>query len=229
MADKCNILLADDHPIVRWGLKSYLERHLELNVVAQASDSTELFDALAQQPVDVVITDYAMPGGKYQDGVVMLARLRRYYPYLKVIVLTLLKNPAILARIADSPVDAILNKEGEVSEILTAVSRVNAGFRYFGSSVTAALEKMDLPLGDRPSVPLSIRELEVLRMFLSGMAMSQIAESTCRSIKTISNQKQNAMVKLGCSNDAELFQLRALVGLGDVLQTPFRDDPDRGH
>lgn len=219
MADKCKILLADDHPIVRWGLKSCLEKHLELSVVAQASNSTELFEALAQQHIDVVITDYTMPGGKYQDGIVMLDRLRRCYPDIKVIVLTLLRNPALLARIADAPVDAILNKEGEIGEIALAVSRVKAGFRYFGSTVTTALEKMDMSLGGQPTVSLSPRELEVLRMFLQGMPMKSIAEETFRSIKTISNQKQSAMRKMGCANDAELFQLHALGGLGDILQT----------
>ncbi|MCY0388962.1 response regulator transcription factor [Robbsia sp. Bb-Pol-6] len=212
MTETCRIVLADDHPIVRWGVWALLEKCPGLSVVAQAADSTELFDVLETHPVELVITDYAMPGGKFQDGVVMFERLRRFYPDLKIIVLTVLKNPAILARIKASPVDAILNKEGSLDDISRAIASVAAGQRYLGASVIAALADADAAR-QRRLLALSMREIEILRMFLDGMPMTRIAEATHRSIKTVSNQKQSALRKLGCANDLELFQLKALTGL----------------
>lgn len=224
MSTRYKIILADDHPVVRSGVKMALG---DFDVVAEASDSTGLFEALEKHAADVVITDYAMPGGKYQDGAVMLERLRRLYPHVKIIVLTLLKNPAILATIAASSVDGILNKEGETREISSAIIRVMGGMRYHGASVQLALESADLGY-QRESIPLSVREIEVLRLFLGGKGMTQIAEEMRRSIKTVSNQKQSALRKLGCANDAELFQLKAVNGLGDVLQSQAQDGVENG-
>ncbi len=223
MSNRYRIILADDHPVVRSGVKMALN---DFDVVAEAGDSTGLFAALETHRADVVITDYAMPGGKYQDGAVMLERLHRLYPDVKIIVLTLLKNPAILAKIAASPVDGILNKEGETKEISSAIVRVMNGMRYHGASVKLALESADLHF--RPeALPLSTREIEVLRLFLAGKGMTQIAEEMRRSIKTVSNQKQSALRKLGCANDAELFQLKAVDGLGEVLQSRIGEDGPR--
>lgn len=212
MAETCRIVLADDHPIVRWGLGTLLEKCPGLSVIAQAADSTELFDLLEKHPVELVITDYAMPGGKFQDGITMFERLRRFYPDLKIIVLTVLKNPAILARIKASPVDAILNKESSLDDISRAIASVTAGQRYLGASVIAALADADVAR-QRRILALSMREIEILRLYLDGMPMRRIAEVTHRSIKTVSNQKQSALRKLGCANDMELFQLKALTGL----------------
>lgn len=214
MPTRSRVILADDHPVVRNGVKMLLT---DFDIVAEAGNSTELFEALIQHEADVVVTDYAMPGGKYQDGAVMLERLHRLYPDIKIIVLTLLKNPAILAKIAASPVHGILNKEGNIKDIPAAIVRVLNGQRYLGANVTLALENADL--GYRREQPsLSTREIEVLRLFLAGMSMTQIAEQTFRSIKTVSNQKQSALRKLGCENDAALFQLTAMDGLGAVLR-----------
>ena len=213
MPETYRVILADDHPVVRNGVKLALA---DFDIVAECADSTELFAALARHRVDAVVTDYAMPGGVYQDGAVMLERLHRLYPEIKIIVLTLLKNPAILAKIANSPVYGILNKEGDTNEIKIAILRAMAGLRYHGASVQLALDCADLSYR-KEAVTLSTRELEVLRLFVGGQGMTQIAESTRRSIKTVSNQKQSALRKLGCANDAELFQLKAVDGLSDVL------------
>lgn len=219
MAETCRIVLADDHPIVRWGVGTLLEKCPGLSVVAQAADSTELFAILETQPAELVITDYAMPGGKFQDGIVMFERLKRCYPDLKIIVLTVLKNPAILARIKAGPVDAILNKEGSLDDICRAIASVTSGQRYLGASVIAALADADAARQQR-ILALSMREIEILRMYLDGMPMTRIAAATHRSIKTVSNQKQSALRKLGCTNDMELFQLKALTGLTTFSVVP---------
>jgi len=213
MAEAYRVILADDHPVVRSGVRLALTG---FNVVAECSNSTELFAALELHQTDVVVTDYSMPGGIYQDGLIMLDRLYRLYPHIRVIVLTLLKNPAILSKIACSPVHGILNKEGDTTEIKLAIVRAMSGLRFQGANVKLALESANLA-HKAESIPLSARELEVLRLFVGGLGMTQIAASTRRSIKTVSNQKQSALRKLGCSNDAELFQLNAAEGFGDML------------
>ena len=94
-----NILIADDHPVVALGVKALLHDIPYVNIVACAQNSTELIAALQNYPVDVVITDYAMPGGAYGDGIEMLARIRRRYPSVKLIVLTVLNNAAVLSKL----------------------------------------------------------------------------------------------------------------------------------
>lgn len=217
MESKISLILADDHPIVRWGVKAFLDKYPQFNVVAQVNNSTELFEALEKFEVDVVVTDYSMPGGLYGDGSNMLERIQRLYPNVKIIILTLLKNSGLLTNLFQTEVHGILNKEGEIQEIENAITAVLAGKRYFGKSVKQIFNEADIYHKQMKQAPLSAREIEVIRLFLGGMPMTKIASITFRSIKTISNQKQSALKKLGCTSDAELFQLKALGGLANIL------------
>jgi len=214
---KYSVVIADDHPVVLFGVQAILENETHIEITNVAHNSTELFKALETQPVDVVVTDFSMPGGAYGDGIDMLTRLHARFPDTRVIVLTIHDNPALLANITRLPIAGILSKTGEIKEIPAAIERVMAGGRYLGASVQSVLENADLPSSPHNQVSLSNRELEVLRMFLGGMSVMNIATTTHRSIKTISNQKQSAMRKLGCSTDSELFKLKQLNGLGGIL------------
>ncbi|TAL53597.1 response regulator transcription factor [Pandoraea sp.] len=210
------LLIADDHPVVALGVQATLKSLVNAQVVGVAQNSTELFKILESDVIDIVITDYAMPGGAYGDGIEMLTRLKQRYPQVKLIVLTVLTNTALLGNIGRLGVHGLLNKASEINEIPLAIDRVSKGFKYFGKAVSAALqEHMIRPDADRVR-SLSKREMEVLRMYLGGMPVKDIANHLRRSGKTVSNQKRIAMTKLGCSSDAELFQYYALLGLTDT-------------
>ena len=211
-----NLVIADDHPLVLLGIKALLQELPYLTLIGAAENSTDLFAMLEREPVDMVLTDYAMPGGIFGDGMVMLERVRMRYPEVKLIVLTVLSNPALLSKIAQLGVHGLLNKGSDLKEIPAALNRVAAGFSYFGQSLRAILETQSSgPEVDKTAL-LSKRELEVLRMFLGGMSVRSIADRLHRSSKTISNQKRMGMLKLACANDAELFQWHSQAGLTDV-------------
>ena len=211
-----NLLIADDHPVVLLGIKAILQDVPGMRLVGAADSSTALFATLECEPVDMVLTDYAMPGGAFGDGMVMLERVRARFPKVKLIVLTVLTNPALLSKIVQLQVDGLLNKSGDLKEIPLALQRVAAGFKYFSRSLAAVLAaQSSAPDVDKIAL-LSKKELEVLRMFLGGMSVQAIALHLRRSSKTISNQKRMGMLKLACANNAELFLWHSQVGLTEI-------------
>jgi two-component system capsular synthesis response regulator RcsB len=216
---KTNLLIADDHPVVLLGIKSIVIGVPNLTLVGAAENSTDLFSILEREQVDMVLTDYAMPGGTFGDGMEMLERIKTRFPDVKLVVLTVLTNPALLSKLVQLQVHGLLNKSSDLNEIPLALQRVAGGFKYFSRSLVTILEAQS----SRPDVDkialLSKKELEVLRMYLDGMSVQAIADHVRRSSKTISNQKRMGMLKLGCANDAELFRWNAQVGLINIASS----------
>jgi two-component system capsular synthesis response regulator RcsB len=196
------IILADDHPIVRSGVRALLERN-NLQVVAEAGSTDELFTALANNECDVLLTDFSMPGGQLADGLAMLEALRGKWPQLPIIVLTMMNNPGVLSSILATGVRGLLNKSDALSELPLAIQAVSHGRDYVSASGGHQLEQMEGH--DSTRLPLSPREAEVLGMFVSGLTVSQIAEQLDRSIKTVSRQKMDGMAKLGLKTDLEVY------------------------
>ena len=210
------LLIADDHPVVLLGIKSILQTVPNMTLVGTAENSTDLFTLLEREPVDVVLTDYAMPGGDFGDGMVMLERLRARFPDVRIVVLTVLTNPALLSKIMQLQVHGLLSKGSDFNEIPLALQRVADGMTYYSRDLQAGMAAQNSGPGIDKITLLSKRELEVLRMFLGGMSVQAIAGHLRRSSKTVSNQKRMAMLKLACANDAELFLWHSQAGLTDV-------------
>jgi two-component system capsular synthesis response regulator RcsB len=213
---KMKLVVVDDHPVVLLGIKAILLELPNVTLVGTGANSTALFSLLEQEAIDVVLTDFAMPGGAFGDGLVMLERLRARFPHVKVIVLTVLSNPALLARIVHLKVHSLLNKASELEEIPLALQRVSAGFNYFSRNLLDILAAQSSSPAVDKTGSLSKKELEVVRLFLSGMSVQAIAAHLRRSGKTISNQKRMAMLKLACATDAELFLWHSQAGLTDM-------------
>lgn len=201
--NKLRIILADDHPVVRSGLRLLLESGGMVEVVAEAGSPASLFQALARSKVDLLLTDFLMPGGDGVDGLDMLSRLRAHWPRLPVVVLTMAGNPNVLQAILGTGVRGLLDKSDALPELSMAIAAVANGRSYIGSGVRNALDAH--MRNDVGGVALSRRETEVLRLFASGMTVSEIARHLNRSVKTISHQKVGAMTKLGLHNDLEIY------------------------
>jgi two-component system capsular synthesis response regulator RcsB len=214
------VVVVDDHPLVLLGVTSVLQGYHFVETLSTATNSNELFAILEQARIDIVVTDFSMPGGTYGDGLKMLRRLRHHYPNIKVLVLTTLDHPGLLVAIARIPVDGILQKSGGLKELPDAIVRVMRGHRYFGDRVRRFFDNTCMDITPECGPVLTPKELEVLRMLFCGRSVTQIAQLTHRSAKTISNQKQSAMRKLGCTCDAELYQLEEI---GRLVQSvsPF--------
>lgn|SRR5690606_7043947 len=204
------IVIADDHPIVRVGVKAFLAEHpIRFSLAGEASSGDELLSLLSTTPeVDIVITDFAMDEGR-QDGLRLLRRLQQQYPGIKIVVLTMLTNGALLHSIQKAGVHCIVGKRSVHKNLAAAIEHAVNRRPFLSPDLQALLEAANNPASGSSAdheVRLSPRQAETLRLLRSGLTVSEIAASLNRSKKTISAQKQGAMAKLGLQNDAQLFE-----------------------
>ncbi|GHD62783.1 response regulator [Jeongeupia chitinilytica] len=211
------IVLADDHPIVLLGIRMALEDMPGLEICGEAADSTGLAELLDRVRPDVLISDFYMPGGKHGDGLTLILYVKRKYPEVKLIILTMMTNPLLLENILEAGGDGILLKSGRQDEVADAVRAVAAGGKYLDAAVKKILDEARLKQltssGDLSQTALSKKESEVLRLFVGGNTVSEIALMLHRSVKTISHQKIAAQQKLGISSDKELYEYAMRNGL----------------
>ena len=201
------IILADDHPIFLIGLRVVLEQHSQAKVVAEASSPNELIDALKSHSCDVLVTDFMMPADVQNDGLRLLQRVRRDYPQLPIVVVTMLNNAGLFRSILALGVNALLSKASLAGELPAAIASIHQRKTYIADSVTRTLlEAEDFGTDTLIShEQLSPKESEVLRLLAAGRSVGEIATHLNRSKQTVSAQKVSAMRKLGLSNDAGLF------------------------
>ncbi len=223
-ARRARVVVADDHPAILLGVRHALDAFEDLLLVGQASESTGLVETLQRVPVDVVVTDLSMPGGRYGDGLALIGYLRRHFPTLRIVVLTMLGNGALLRRLFEAGTAGVVGKCDELAHIGLAVRHAMQGGRYVSPSLDAALERSGARNG-RPTRRLSLspREIEVVRLFAAGLSLSEIAARHHRSIKTVSSHKISALRKLGLACDAELIEYARANGLahrGMVYEQP---------
>lgn len=208
-----NILVADDHPVVASALREKLDRHPGFSTYPTVANSTELFKSLDILHVDILVADYAMPGGIFGDGLVMLKRVRNKYPHVRIVVYTGLNSAGIVAALESNRINAIISKSDEENELIAAIDQALLGNGYLGRSIKEIVSQPKKINGLSGDATLSSRETEVLRLYLGGFSVNEIAAALKRSPKTINNQKRAAMVKLSCKTDAELFRLHAMGGI----------------
>ncbi|HIC8841108.1 response regulator [Aeromonas veronii] len=207
------IILSDDHPLILAGIRSLIEKITpRCDVVAEAYRVSDLYILLRQQPCDLLITDFSMPGDSRSDGLVMVQQLRREYPNLAIIVLTQLHNNAILQALLQCGISGLILKKSVITELSEAIRQVLLGHTYIGKSVKTLLTEAGISR-HTDLTPLTPKESEVVRLLASGMSVTQVAEHLNRSVKTISTQKKSAMMRLGLQSDSELFKYANEYGL----------------
>ncbi|WP_347904296.1 response regulator [Pseudomonas purpurea] len=198
------VIITDDHPVVRIGLRMLIESSKTCTVVGEAEGPESLFSLLSSTPCDLLITDFSMPGNQQADGLKMLSMVRRHYPAMPVILVTMYANVATLRAVLAQGVMAIVTKSASATELPMAIKSVVEGRRFLSECLRGALAQADT--GGQPHPPLlSAKEHEVVRMLASGMTVSEIAVHFQRSVSTISKQKNMAMIRLGISTDVGLF------------------------
>ncbi|AIO35777.1 bacterial regulatory s, luxR family protein [Burkholderia cenocepacia] len=157
-----------------------------------------------------------MSDGKYNDGFGMLNYIATHFPMVKIIVLTAIGSSIMTDKMMKIGVRAIVSKLDEVGHLISAIYAVRAGAEYFSPSVNVL--KAELRDG-RKHLSLTKSEIEVLRLYISGLSVSEIAERLHRTKQTISAQKLKAMHKLGIERDADLYQIiyESRYGLSDIF------------
>lgn len=199
------IIIADDHPVVRIGARAVIEKNKVGEVVGEADTAQSLMALLDSQPCDLLITDYSMPGSPLADGFAMIGMIRRHHPDLRVLMLSVSTNLAILRLVLDSGVLGLVNKGSSMTELPHAIRAVARGQVFISQSLRERAEAAGGWSMAGGSRPLSPRELEVLRLLGTGLTVKDISERLHKSVSTISRQKSDAMLELGLTGDAELF------------------------
>ncbi|MBB1594560.1 response regulator [Achromobacter sp. UMC46] len=213
--ERIRIVLADDHPLVLMAMRDLLEKELSFEIAATLASPTALIEHLRRDLPDVVITDYSMPGDEtYGDGIRLVKYLTRHFSGAQVVVLTMVSNPMIISALYDTGVSAVVLKRDHLGEIVTALQTLRAGRTYYppdfqGEGTTDSRTKF---IGERIN-SLSPKEFEVLRHFVQGESMMQVAETLQRSVKTVSGQKISAMRKLNVRTDQELVAFCVEIGI----------------
>ena len=204
--DTVNILLTDDHKLIRDALKGYLDGADGLSVVAEASDGTEALEQLKQHAIDLVLMDINM---EPMDGITATKSIRQHYPDVKVVALSMMKDTHQIKKMLAEGANGYLLKSCDQEEILTAIKTVMGGGQYFSAEVTQVVMSS---LGSKPSkprtvsgaVPLSDREKEVLHLILKEYSNAEIAEQLFISPRTVDAHKRNLLEKTGAKNVAGL-------------------------
>jgi two-component system capsular synthesis response regulator RcsB len=201
------VILADDHPIFLIGLKVVIEQGHRAQVIAEAMAPDELLEKLREHPCDLLITDFMMPVEDQNDGLRLLERIRREHPTLPIVVVTMLNNAGLFRSMLALDIQGLLSKASMANELPAAIESVSRGKPFIADSVQQSLREA-ADYGSDTLVALqdlSPRELEVIRLFATGISVGAIAAQLNRSKQTVSAQKVSAMRKLGLANDAALF------------------------
>jgi len=213
------IVVADDHPVLLAGVEHLLRSGDGFTVAGLVKDSTALVRHLSTEGADVAVSDFSMPAGQYGDGIALLRFLKRRFPQLRLVLLTGMENPAVLASVMAVGVNCIVSKADPMDHLLPAIRAAWSGQGYQSPEILRLLA--ELPVAAEAGVgasALSKRELEVLRMFAQGLSVMEIANRVGRSRKTISTQKVAAMRKLALQTDADVFAYAIAEGLVQASQ-----------
>jgi DNA-binding NarL/FixJ family response regulator len=210
------IVLADDHAIVREGLKRIVGDVEDFQVVGEAADGTAVMQAVRELEFDVLVLDLSMPG---RSGMELIKLVKAEKPRLRILVLSMHQEMQYAVRAIKSGASGYLTKETAPNQLEQAIRKVSTGGAYISAEVAEQLALGAMPGGGGalPHESLSDREFEVFRLLVTGHAVSDIAHKLNLSVKTVSTHKANLMQKLGLSNQTELVRYALKHGLADPV------------
>jgi DNA-binding NarL/FixJ family response regulator len=197
-----NILIVDDHSIVRAGLKQIISEIPDMTVVDEASNGSEVIEKVRMNDYSVVVLDISMPG---KSGLEALKEIKSERPGLPVLMLSMYPEDQYAIRVLRSGAAGYLTKESAPAELVTAIRTVATGKKYISPSVAERLVcNLDFDGKKELHELLSDREFQVLCMIASGKAVSDIANELSLSVKTISTYRSRILEKMKFKNNAEL-------------------------
>lgn len=198
------LVIADDHAIVRGGLKQIFAMSPDLKVVGESVNGSEVLECLRQEHFDLLLLDLNMPG---ISGVDLITRVKAHRPELPILVLSMHNEPQVAARALKAGANGYITKDCEPDVLLTAIRKVAARGNYIAPELA---EKMVFDVTSTSLQPphslLSNRELEVLRLLTTGKGVNEIAEQLSISNKTVSTHKVRLMEKMNLSSMADLMR-----------------------
>jgi DNA-binding NarL/FixJ family response regulator len=208
-----SVLVADDHGIVREGLRRLLESEADLDVCGEASDGREVLEQVELHRPNVVVLDITMPR---LGGLETLERLRAKHPEVKVVLLSVHGDPPFIQSAITLGADGYVLKDGRAAEVITAIRAVIKGGSYFSPVVAREIvEQLRSPkqANDEPFSLLSGREREVLHLIAEGLSAKEVASELSISTKTVEAHRTSLMRKLGVRKATELVRYALRHGL----------------
>ena len=209
------IAIADDHAIVREGLKRIVAADGGLEILDEAGDGTEVMRLVRERDFDVLVLDLSMPG---RSGMELIKLVKAEKPKLRILVLSMHQELQYAVRAIKSGASGYLTKESAPAQLVQAIHKIAGG----GAYITAEVAEQ-LALGAMPGAAaaahesLSAREFEVFRLLAAGVSVTDIAARLNLSVKTVSTHKANLMQKMGLGNVSELIRYAIKHGLADQL------------
>lgn len=211
------VLLADDHPIVRQGLRHLLETQPDFKVVGEASDGLEASQMAERYHPDVLVVDMMMPG---LNGLEVTRQVSQRSPGTRIIVLSMHNNDAYILQALKRGASGYVLKDSGPAEVIKAVNQVMLGRRYLSESISERLIEMLLKqtgqLPEDPYEELTNREREVFQLTAEGCSSSEIAGRLCISPRTVEVHRANMMDKLGLHSQMDLLRYAVRRGLVSV-------------
>lgn len=206
------VLLADDHGLVREGLRGILAKGADIQVAAEASNGDEVLTLVRKQDFDLVLLDLSMPG---LSGIALIKRLKVEKPKLRILVLSMHGESQYAARALKAGASGYLTKDTAASQLLGAIRKIAAGGVQISEAAAAGLLGAAGAGDGPPHESLSDREYEVLRRIVAGGTVTDIADALNVSVKTISTHKARILQKLNLAGTAELVRYAIENGLTD--------------
>jgi len=198
------IVVADDHTIVREGLKQLLGAAGDLQVVADARDGHEVLDRVRTLEFDLLLLDMSMPG---KSGIELIKQVRAEKPKLRILVLSMHEEHQYAVRAIRAGAAGYMTKESASRALVEAIRKVAAGGAYISAEVAQQLALGAMPDAQGPlHAALSDREFQVFKLIADGKSVSDIAEQLHLSVKTVSTHKANILQKMNMSTQAELIR-----------------------
>jgi DNA-binding NarL/FixJ family response regulator len=208
MTNRYRVILADDHVLVRQGLRRILEENPALEVKGEVGDGLELLSLLSKEKTDIVILDVSMPNLR---GIEAIPEMRRMQPHIKVLILTMHNEEEYLYQAISAGADGYLLKEDADKELFSAIETIRGGRVFISPNLAErSMENwVRIRRGEdstSETAPLTIRQREILKLIAEGKSNKEIGDLLCISVRTVERHRANMMSKLNVRKTAELVQ-----------------------
>ena len=199
-----NVFIADDHALIREGIKKLLSPFSDIKLVGETADPFEIIELIKKNNCDILILDLSMPG---KNGLDLIKEIKTLYPEIKILVMTMMPEDQFAKRTLKIGASGYLTKESAPEELITAIRKIASGRKYISETLAEKLaqdldETAEKPLQDL----LSDREFQVMKMMAAGKSQTDIAAELSISVSTINTYRSRILEKLNLKSNAELIR-----------------------
>lgn len=195
------VIIVDDHPVIRRGLKQIIEDEPDMEVVGEAENAGECFSLVRKTDCSLIVLDINLPD---RSGFDVLIQLKSEKPNLPILILSVHPEDKFASRLVEAGASGYLMKESAPAELVKAIRKVNSGGRYVSASLAEKLISRNVASEKPPHESLSNREFQILCMIAQGKSLKSIAGELCLSEKTVSSYRSRVMEKMKMSTNSDL-------------------------